>query len=318
MSNSELYDLVIIGGGPAGFTAGLYAARSRMKTLLVERMGFGGQLLTYEKVENYPGFPEGISAFGLIDLFSAQAFRFGLESRNGEVVGLDVADPIKTVHLTDGQLRAHTIIIATGCAPKKLGIAGEVELTGRGVSYCAVCDGPFFRDQEVAVIGGGDTAVEEAIYLTRFASKVYLIHRRDSLRAVRVLQEQVLRNDKIQMVWNSVVAEIHSGPQGVEALAIHDKISGSTKRLPVSGVFVFVGMNPNTGFLPSDLERDPAGFVVTDPDMACSTPGVFAAGDVRSKSLRQIATAVGDGATAAFNAERYLEAHRVNEPSGLH
>lgn len=309
MSKNELYDLVIIGGGPAGFTAGLYAARSRMKTLLVERIGFGGQLLTYEKVENYPGFPEGVSAFALIELFSTQAFRFGLESRNSEVVGLDLADPIKTVHLADDQLRARTIIIATGCAPKKLGVSGEVELTGRGVSYCAVCDGPFFRDQEVAVIGGGDTAVEEAIYLTRFAGKVYLIHRRDSLRAVRVVQEQALRNDKIQLVWNSVVTEIHGGPQGVEALTMNDKKSGKTERLPVSGIFVFVGMNPNTGFLPSDMELDAAGFVVTDQNMACSMPGVFAAGDVRSKSLRQIATAVGDGATAAYNAERYLEAH---------
>jgi thioredoxin reductase (NADPH) len=310
MSNSDLYDLVIIGGGPAGFTAGLYAARSRMKTLLVERMGFGGQLLTYEKVENYPGFPEGISTFALIELFSSQALRFGLESRNSEVAGLDLDDPIKTVRLADGQLRARTIIIATGCTPKKVGVTGEVELTGRGVSYCAVCDGPFFRDQEVAVIGGGDTAVEEAIYLTRFAAKVYLIHRRDSLRAVRVLQEQVLRNDKIQMVWNSVVTEIHGGPQGVEALTMHNRVSGGTERLPVSGIFVFVGMNPNTGFLPSNLKLDASGFLVTDQDMACSIPGVFAAGDVRSKSLRQIATAVGDGATAAYNAERYLEAHR--------
>lgn len=309
MANSEIYDMVIIGGGPAGFTAGLYAARSRLKTLLVERMGFGGQLLTYEKVENYPGFPEGITSFALVELFTSQAFRFGLESRNGEVVGLDLAGPVKLVRLADGQLKARTIIIATGCTPRKLGVPGEVELTGRGVSYCAVCDGPFFRDQDVAVVGGGDTAVEEAIYLTRFARRVYLIHRRDRLRAVQVVQEQALRNDKIQPVWDTVVTEIHGGPQGVEALTMHDKVSGKTERLPANGVFVFVGMNPNTGFLPSGLERDAAGFVVTDGDMACSIPGVFAAGDVRSKSLRQIVTAVGDGATAAYNAERYLEAH---------
>ncbi|HBD06872.1 MAG TPA: thioredoxin-disulfide reductase [Syntrophobacteraceae bacterium] len=309
MANSEIYDMVIIGGGPAGFTAGLYAARSRLKTLLVERMGFGGQLLTYEKVENYPGFPEGITSFALVELFTSQAFRFGLESRNGEVVGLDLAGPVKLVRLADGQLKARTIIIATGCTPRKLGVPGEVELTGRGVSYCAVCDGPFFRDQDVAVVGGGDTAVEEAIYLTRFARRVYLIHRRDRLRAVQVVQEQALRNDKIQPVWDTVVTEIHGGPQGVEALTMHDKVSGKTERLPANGVFVFVGMNPNTGFLPSGLERDAAGFVVTDGDMVCSIPGVFAAGDVRSKSLRQIVTAVGDGATAAYNAERYLEAH---------
>ncbi len=310
MSNSETYDLVIIGGGPAGFAAGLYAARSRMKAILVERVGFGGQLLTYDKVENYPGFPEGISAFALTELFTAQAFRFGLESRNAEVTSLDLVNPVKTVHLADGQLHAHTIIVATGCTPRKLGVVGEVALTGRGVSYCAVCDGPFFRDQEVAVVGGGDTAVEEALYLTRFARKVYLIHRRDSLRAVRVLQEQAFGNDKIQFLWNTLVTEINGGTQGVEALTLNNLTDQSTEHLPVNGVFVFVGMNPNTGYLPADIERDAAGFVVTDQNMASSTKGVFAAGDVRSKSLRQIVTAVGDGATAAFNAERYLEAHR--------
>jgi len=308
MSADEVYDLVIVGGGPAGFTAGLYAARSRLKTLLVERLGFGGQLLTYEKVDNYPGFPEGISAFALTELFSAQAFRFGLESRNAEVIGLDLTNSVKTIHLADGQLQARTLIVATGCAPNKLGVPGEAELIGRGVSYCAVCDGPFFRDQDVAVIGGGDTAIEEAIYLTKFARKVIVIHRRDSLRAVRVVQEQAFHNEKIQFRWNTLVTEIRGDQQGVDGALLKDVETQKTEHLPVSGVFVFVGMQPNTGFLPADLERDKAGFLVTDQEMACSVPGVFAAGDVRSKSLRQIATAVGDGATAAYNAERYLEA----------
>jgi thioredoxin reductase (NADPH) len=309
MAADEIYDLVIVGGGPAGFTAGLYAARSRLKTLLVERLGFGGQLLTYEKVDNYPGFPEGISAFALTELFSAQAFRFGLESRNAEVNGLDLTDSIKTIHLSDGRLQARTVIIAAGCAPNKLGVAGEAKLTGKGVSYCAVCDGPFFRDQDVAVVGGGDTAIEEAIYLTKFASKVIVVHRRDSLRAVRVVQEQAFHNEKIQFLWNTVVTEIVGGQQGVDGMMVKDVQTQKIDHLPVSGVFVFVGMQPNTGFLPADLERDAAGFILTDQEMACSIPGVFAAGDVRSKSLRQIATAVGDGATAAYNAERYLEAH---------
>jgi thioredoxin reductase (NADPH) len=311
MSNEEVevYDLVIVGGGPAGFTAGVYAARSRLKTLLVERLGFGGQLLTYEKVDNYPGFPEGISASALIELFSAQAFRFGLESRNAEITDLDLTDRVKTIHLADGRLQARSVIIATGCAPNKLGVTGETEFTGRGVSYCAVCDGPFFRDQEVAVIGGGDTAIEEAIYLTKFARKVIVIHRRDSLRAVRIVQEQAFHNEKIQFVWNTVVSEIRGDQQGIGGLMLRNIQNQQTEHLPVSGVFVFVGMQPNTGFLPAEFERDAAGFILTDPNMACSVPGFFAAGDVRSKSLRQIATAVGDGATAAYNAERYLEAH---------
>jgi thioredoxin reductase (NADPH) len=309
MSNSNVWDLVIVGGGPAGLTAGLYAARSRLKTLLVERLGFGGQLLTYEKVDNYPGFPEGISASALTELFSAQAFRFGLESRNAEVTGVDLDDQVKTLHLADGKIEARTLIIATGCAPNKMGVPGEAELTGKGVSYCAVCDGPFFRDQEVAVIGGGDTAVEEAIYLTKFARKVTLIHRRDNLRAVRVVQEQAFRHEKIQFLWNTVVTGIRGGPQGVEGLMLRNLQSQQAQHLPVSGVFVFVGMQPNTGFLPAGLERDAAGFIVTDANMGCAVPGVFAAGDVRSKGLRQIVTAVGDGATAAYNAERYLEAH---------
>ncbi len=309
MSDAEIYDLVIVGGGPAGFTAGLYAARSRLKTLLVERLGFGGQLLTYERVENYPGFPEGINAFALTELFSAQAFRFGLESRNAEVSGLDVTGPIKTVHLIDSQIRARAVIIASGCAPNKLGIPGEGQFTGRGVSYCAVCDGPFFRDQEVAVIGGGDTAIEEALYLTKFARKVFVIHRRDSLRAVRVVQEQAFHNEKIEFLWNTVASEVRGSQQGVEGLILKNTQTQRTADLAVTGVFVFVGMQPNTGFLSADLERDAAGFIITDQNMACSFPGVFAAGDIRSKSLRQIATAVGDGATAAYNAERYLEAH---------
>jgi thioredoxin reductase (NADPH) len=307
MADQAIYDLVIIGGGPAGFAAGLYAARARLRTVLLERLGYGGQLLTYEKVDNYPGFPEGISAFALIELFTGQAFRFGLESRTAEVVGVEPGGPFMTVHLADGQVLTKSIVIASGASPHKLGVKGETELTGKGVSYCAICDAPFFRDQVVAVIGGGDTAVEEAIYLTRFASKVHLIHRRDSLRAVQVVQEHAYQNDKIEFIWNTVVTEIQGGDQGVEHLLLANTQTRNTSQLAVSGVFVFIGMHPNTAFLPSELNCDDLGFIITDQEMATSIPGVFAAGDARSKNLRQIVNAVGEGATAAFSAGRYLE-----------
>jgi thioredoxin reductase (NADPH) len=310
MQNTDkniVYDVVIIGGGAAGFTAGLYAARSRMKVLLVERMGFGGQLLTYDKVENYPGFPEGISAFGLADLFSEQALRFGLETLNAEVVALHLEGPVKSIQLTDRPLQTRSVIIASGASCKKLGAKGEVELTGRGVSYCAVCDAPFFRGQDVAVIGGGDTAVEEALYLTKFARKVFLIHRREQLRATKVIQERALQHEKIQFIWNTAVLEVQGGQEGVDSLLLREVRTGETFKLPVNGVFIFVGLNPNVNFVPAGIKRDEWGFIMTDQEMATSIPGVFAAGDIRSKSLRQIVTAVGDGATAAFNAGRYIE-----------
>ncbi|MCE5243618.1 MAG: thioredoxin-disulfide reductase [Syntrophobacteraceae bacterium] len=304
---SDVYDIVIIGGGPAGLTAGLYAARARMKAVLVERMGFGGQLLTYERVDNYPGFPEGVGAFGLSELISAQALRFGLQTRNADVLGLDVNGPVKTVRLADGTIQARTLVIASGASPHKLGIKGEIELTGRGVSYCAVCDAPFYRGQDVAVVGGGDTAVEEAIYLTKFANRVYLIHRRDKLRATPIICEKAFRNEKLQFVLSTIVTEVQGGDGGVESLVLQDRKTGGTSRLPVAGVFMFVGIRPNCDFLPPEIQRDECGFICTDKEMATSVPGVFAAGDVRVKALRQIVTAVGDGATAAFNAGKYVE-----------
>lgn len=308
MDMNELYDLIIIGGGPAGLAAGLYAARARMKTLLLERMGFGGQLLTYEKVANYPGFPGEIGAFDLAELFKAQALRFGLETHNAEVIGLDLENPIKRVNLAGGGLlQTKTIVIASGTFPNKLGVKGETELTGRGVSYCAVCDAPFFRDQEVAVVGGGDTAVEEAIYLTKFVKQVHLIHRRDQLRAMKVIQEQAFQNEKIRFALSSVVTEIAGGQGGVEHLILQHTQTGEASTLSVNGVFVFVGLQPHGSFIPPAIERDEQGFIKTDQEMATTVPGVFAAGDIRSKALRQIVTAVGDGATAAFNAGRYIE-----------
>lgn len=306
---SDIYDIVIIGGGPAGLTAGLYAARARLNALLLERMGFGGQLLTYEQVENYPGFPEGIGAFGLSELISAHALKFGLKTRNAEVIGMDLEDRVKTIHLADGKIEAKTVILACGASPNKLGVKGEAEMTGRGVSYCAVCDAPFYRNQDVAVVGGGDTAIEEAIYLTKFARQVYVIHRRDQLRATPVIQERALRNEKISFVLSSIVTEIRNDDQGVDRLAIRNLKSCEESELPVTGVFVFVGIQPNSAFVPAGVERNGPGFIITDQEMATSLPGVFAAGDIRAKELRQIVTAVGDGATAAFNAGRYIESN---------
>lgn len=309
MEINDTYDMVIIGGGPAGLSAGLYAARSRLNALLIERMGFGGQLLTYETVENYPGFPEGISAFGLSELFSAQALRFGLKTRSAEVLDLQVNDPIKTVVLHDGTIRTKTIVIACGASPNKLGVKGEKEFTGRGVSYCAVCDAPFYRNQEVAVVGGGDTAIEEAIYLTKFAARVHVIHRRDQLRATPVIQEKARANDKISFLLSSIVTEIEGGPFGMERLLLKNLKDSTSSNLVVNGVFVFVGIQPNSTFLPTEIDRDARGFIRTDQEMATSVPGVYAAGDIRLKELRQIVTAVGDGATAAFNAGKYIEHH---------
>lgn len=308
-SNDDVYDIVIIGGGAAGLAAGLYAARARMKAILLERLGYGGQLLTYESVENYPGFPDGVTAFELAELFKAQASKFGLETVNAEVIGLRAEGPVKTVEIVGRALQAKSVIIATGASPRKVGVTGEREFTGRGVSYCAVCDGPFYKNQEVAVVGGGDTAVEEAIYLTKFASKVYLIHRRPVLRAAKVIQERALRNEKIEILWKTIVSEIHGGPFGVEYIVLKDIETCKPSRLPVTGIFVFVGLNPNVDFIPPAVQRDRSGFIVTDAEMATSVPGVFAAGDIRSKELRQIVTAVGDGATAAYNAGKYIEAH---------
>lgn len=305
--NGKIYDIVIIGGGPAGLTAGLYAARARLDVVVLERMGFGGQLLTYEKVENYPGFPDGTSAFGLAELISAQALRFGLQVKNTEVLGLELSGKIKKVILPDGALETKTVIIASGAGPNRLGARGEIELTGRGVSYCAVCDAPFFRGQDVAVVGGGDAAVEEALYLTRFASRVHLVHRRDKLRATPVIQEKAFQNEKISFMLCNVVEEIKGGPEGVAGVALRDVKSSEVSDLPVTGVFIFVGIKPNSEFIPREIERDPAGFIRTDQEMATAVSGVFAAGDIRAKELRQIVTAVGDGATAAFNAGRHIE-----------
>lgn len=300
------HDLVIVGGGPAGLTAGLYAARSMLNAVLVEKGAVGGQVLLTDWIDNYPGFPDGISGFELVDKMAAQAARFGLKNKLGAVTGMDLKGPVKRLKLEDGsEITTKSVIIATGARPKKLGIPGEVELTGKGVSYCATCDGPFYRNQEVAVVGGGNTAVEEAVYLTRFADKVTVIHRRGELRATKIVQQHAFANEKVHFLLDTQVKSV-VGKDGVEGLQLR-KNSGEEFYLPVHGVFMLIGIDPNNDMLPLDeLDADPYGFIPTDDEMRTSIPGVMAVGDIRSKSVRQVVNAAGDGAVAVNSVEEFL------------
>ncbi len=301
------YDLVIIGGGPAGLTAGIYASRARMNVLLLEKAAPGGQVLVSDWIENYPGFPEGISGYDLVNKMTEQAKRFGLTFETSEVLSLDLSEAVKKIELNDKTITTLSIIIATGASPRKLGVPGEDMFIGKGVSFCATCDGPFFKENVVAAVGGGDTAVQESIFLTKFAKKVYLIHRRDELRATKILQERAIANDKIEFIWDSVVTGIGGGLTNVEKINVKNVKTGEEKEIPVSGCFVWVGILPNTSFLKDNLKVDENGFIMAGPNMETSVPGVFAVGDVRNTPLRQIVTAVGDAAIAAVSAEHYIE-----------
>jgi len=276
------YELVIIGGGPAGLTAGLYAARAGLNAVLIEKIVPGGQVIVSDWIENYPGFPEGISGPDLVQKITEQVKRFDLNIESNEVVSV------------------------TGAFPKKLGVPGEDTFYGKGISSCATCDGPFFKDRIVAAVGGGDTAVQESLFLTKFAKKVYLIHRRDRLRAEAILQKRALSNEKIEIIWDSVLTDI-SGLTNVENITVQNVKTGDKKRFSVDGCFIWVGTIPNTKFLADSVKLDEYGFIVADLNMETSVPGVFAVGDVRNTPLRQIATAVGDGAIAAISAENYIE-----------
>lgn len=299
------YDVIIIGGGPAGLSAGIYASRARLRTLLIEKAMFGGLIANAEMVENYPGFPEGVSGFDIGERMHQQALKFGLETLSAEVTGVDLLHEIKVIRTTGGDLSARVVIIAGGAERKRLGVAGEDVFVNRGVSYCATCDGALFRDRIVAVIGGGDSAVEEALFLTRFASKVYIIHRRNQLRASKTAQERALSHKNIKPVWDSVVEEIR-GDAKVSELRVRNVKTGETKGIAVDGVFVYVGQIPNTGYLKEQIHIDKEGYVITDDRMETNIKGVYAAGDIRKNSARQVITAAGDGATAAISAEKFL------------
>lgn len=308
----SIYDVVIIGGGPAGLAAGLYASRAALKTMLLERGMPGGQAATTDNIENYPGFPEGIPGPDLMMKMDEQARRFGLEVSFTDVLAVSqLSDGDFEIKTYDGVIGAKTVIIATGAQSKPLGVPGEDQYRGRGVSYCATCDGAFFQGKKVAVVGGGDSAVQEGIFLTRFAEKVYIIHRRNELRATKVLQEKAFANPKIEFVLDAVITDI-LGQDQVEAVKTKKISTGEEHAIAVDGIFVYVGKEPSTELFKGFIDIDEWGYIVTDGRMQTSRRGVFAAGDVRQTPLRQVITAVADGAIAAVSAEQYLEYEKHN------
>ncbi|MTI95332.1 MAG: thioredoxin-disulfide reductase [Firmicutes bacterium] len=308
MVTDKLYDLIIVGGGPAGLAAGLYAGRAMMDCLILEGQGPGGQVMMTHEIENYPGFIDPISGGNLSANMYSQTLRFGVEFVSQPVRELKINDKIKTVRTSEGAFQAKAVIIATGVTPRLLSVPGEAEYTGRGVSYCATCDGAFFRDKTVAVVGGGDTAVKEALFLTKFAKKVYLIHRRDQLRAEPVQRQRLLASPKIEPIWNTVVGKVHGDGNRVTGLSLNSQQGGRPPQaLHVDGVFVFVGRQPMGPMEGTGLIVDTDGYIKTDEDMQTNLPGVYAVGDVRSKRWRQIVTAVSDGCIAALSAAEYIE-----------
>lgn len=299
------YDLVIIGAGPAGLTAGLYASRARMNVLLLEKSVPGGQILVTDWIENYPGFPEGISGYDLAEKMRIHALELGLKIETAEVQSLNLSSQTKEIVLSSRTLQTKSLIIASGASPKKLGI-GEDKYMGKGISFCATCDAPFFKEKTVVAVGGGDTAVQEAIFLTKFAKKVYLVHRRDELRAAKILQERAFANPKIEFVWDSVVTGV-AGLFGIEGVHVKNVKTNEAKTIKADGCFIWVGILPNTEFVKGAVATDEFGFIMGNAKMQTNVPGVFVAGDVRDTPLRQIATAVGDGSIAAVSAEHYIE-----------
>jgi thioredoxin reductase (NADPH) len=301
-------DIVIIGSGPAGLTAAIYCSRAGLKTVVLEKAVVGGQILKADVIENYPGFPDGISAYELMEYMKRQAERFGCEIVSEEAVSLNSRPEAHGVATIQGNSHSSkAVIIATGANPKELGIKGESELTGKGVSYCATCDGPLFKNKEVVVIGGGDAAIGEAIYLTRFASRVFVVHRRDKLRASGILQQRLLNNPKIEVKWSCVAAEI-LGEDRVRGIKINNLKDGKTEEVSASGIFMYVGIRPNTDFLKNGgVNLDDNGFIITDEQMRTSVKGIFACGDVRKNTLKQVITACGEGALAANSCWQYLE-----------
>lgn len=306
MANDPQYDVIIIGGGAAGLAASIYAVRAMLKTLVIEKKAVGGQILLTGEIENYPGFPEPVDGPELAALYEKQAARFGVEFEYDTVTSLDVAGAVKRVVCEAGAYTSKAVIIASGGEHNKLGVPGEVEYWGKGVSYCATCDGNFFRGMDVAVIGGGDAAMDEGLYLTRMTSKVTVVHRRAALRASKILQQRAFDNPKMEFVWDTVVEKIEGNGE-VDAMTLKNLKTGEASRVPVQGVFIFIGFHPVNDFMQGAVELDNAGHVVANLQMETSVPGVFAAGDVRQFSDRQLANAVGDGVAAALAAYRYIE-----------
>ncbi|MBI4543144.1 MAG: thioredoxin-disulfide reductase [Gemmatimonadetes bacterium] len=311
----KAYDLIIVGAGPAGLCAALYAGRSMLKAVVLERGAPGGELLNTDLIEDYPGF-ESILGSELSQRMAAHALKFGAELVTDAVLSVEKQDD--GAFLVTGEsgdtYHAPVVILTAGGTPTKLGVPGEPEYAGRGVSYCAVCDGHFFRGEVLAVIGGGDAATEEADFLTRYASKVYVIHRRDAFRASPILQQRVFGNPKIEVIWNGVVERIEGDGRNVIQLALRDVVTGTRSELAVGGVFVFIGFQPNTGIVKGHFRHDAAGYFITDDVMMTSIPGLFAAGDVRAQLTRQITTAVGDATTAVIAAAKYLAELRDRQP----
>jgi thioredoxin reductase (NADPH) len=317
-NTSTVYDVIIVGAGPAGLCAAMYAGRGMLKALTIERGAPGGELLNTDLIEDYIGF-ESIKGWELAQKMADHARKFGAEIVTDTVdrirKGADGSFDVVTARGTT--YRAPAVILTAGGTPVKLGVPGEKEYAGKGVSYCAVCDGAFFKGEVLAVVGGGDAAVEEADYLTRYASKVYIVHRRDQLRASKIIQERAFANPQIEMVWNKRVLEIRGNAHGTDHLVLEDTATGANSTLPVGGVFIFIGFKPNSGLVDGHAKHDAGGYFLTDERMMTSIPGLFAAGDVRSQVTRQITTAVGDATTAAIAVEKYLTGLREREKAGV-
>ena len=299
-----LYDMIVIGGGPAGYTAALYAARSGLSVLVLEKLSAGGQMTNTEQIDNYPGFPEGIGGFELGERMQKGALRFGAENQFSEVKSVELSGQVKIVRTRKKEFQARTVVLAAGAYPRKTGVEGADRFAGRGVAYCAACDGMFYKDKTVAVYGGGNSAVEDALLLSRICKKVYLIHRRDTLRATKVYQD-ALFGSSVELVWNSRVTAF-LGDKHLSGVEIDDTKTGEKRELSLDGIFVSIGRIPDTGLFEGQVDMDEAGYLIADETTRTNLPGVFAAGDVRTKQLRQVITAAADGAAAAWNAEQYL------------
>lgn len=305
MDGIHVYDMVVVGGGPGGYTAALYAARAGLDTLVLEKLSAGGQMALTHQIDNYPGFEDGVDGFSLGENMQRQAERFGAKSEYAEVIRLDLAASPKALETSEGVFYGKTVVLAPGAVPRELGVAQEAELTGRGVAYCAACDGMFYKGLTVAVVGGGNSAAADALLLSRIAKKVILVHRRDTLRATKIYHQPLLDKENVEFRWNSTVTELLHGGK-LTGVRLKNVLTGEESTLDCDGVFISIGRKPVTGLVKGQLELDPGGYIIADETTRTSIPGVYAVGDVRAKPLRQVVTAVADGAVAVHMAEEYL------------